>query len=153
MKTNTLDDLPKDTPLWLSNFVSVYQRLETNNLRLLDTIYHREVTFIDPLNHLEGFDELYRYFEGLYQNLQSCEFIIENTIFHGNEAAIYWTMTYQHNKLNQGKSVTVAGSSYIKGEGDKVILHRDYLDLGAMIYEQLPLFGKLTKWVKARVVS
>ena len=62
-------------------------------------------------------------------------------------------MTYQHNKLNQGKSVTVAGSSYIKGEGDKVILHRDYLDLGAMIYEQLPLFGKLTKWVKAKVVS
>lgn len=145
--------IPKDSPDWLSNFVIVYQKLTTNNLDLLATVYHRDVTFIDPIHKVEGFEHLYKYFESLYQNMTMCEFVIDNVIFAQDEAAIYWTMTYQHQKLNKGEKVKVLGTSHIKGEYDKVIYHRDYLDLGAMLYEQLPLFGKLTKWIKAKAAS
>ncbi len=62
-------------------------------------------------------------------------------------------MTYQHNKLNKGEVVTVSGSSHLQGKEDKVIFHRDYLDLGAMLYEQIPLFGKLTKWIKVKAAN
>ncbi len=153
MQKNQLNSLPKDSPEWLSNFVSIYQTLATNNLELLATIYHSDITFIDPLHHVEGFDDLYNYFNGLYQNLQTCEFVIEKVIFDGKEAAIYWTMTYQHKKLNKGELVSVSGSSHIQGKEDKVIYHRDYLDVGAMLYEQIPLFGKLTKWIKAKAAN
>lgn len=153
MHKNQFNNLPTDSPSWLSNFVSVYQSLATNNLELLATIYHSDITFIDPLHQVEGFDDLYQYFESLYQNLITCEFVIEKVIFDGKEAAIYWTMAYQHRKLNKGEMVTVLGSSHIKGKEGKVIYHRDYLDVGAMLYEQIPLFGKLTKWIKAKAAS
>ena len=148
MKNKVFNNLPSHFPLWLTNFVSVYQTLSTTNLDLLSTIYHPNVTFIDPIHQVEGFDELFHYFKNLYENLSFCEFVIDNVIAQENEAAIYWTMSYQHNKLNKGELVTVLGTSHIKGEQGKVIYHRDYLDLGAMLYEQLPLFGKLTKWIK-----
>jgi hypothetical protein len=153
MQKNQFENLPIDSPTWLSNFVNIYQTLSTNNLDLLEKIYHHDITFIDPLHHVEGFDDLHQYFNGLYQNLLTCEFVINKVIFDGNEAAIYWTMSYQHNKLNKGEVVTVSGSSHIQGKEDKVVYHRDYLDLGAMLYEQIPLFGNVTKWIKAKAAN
>jgi hypothetical protein len=142
-----------EMPLWLSNFVKVYQTLSTDNLDLLSMIYHQEVIFIDPIHKLEGFDNLSAYFTSLYENLSSCEFVINNVISQGNQAAIYWTMSYQHPKLNKGNVVSVFGHSHIKGHEDKVIYHRDYLDLGSMLYEQLPLLGKIIKLIKKRAAK
>jgi hypothetical protein len=151
------NDIPQDKsahmPLWLSNFVNVYQTLSTDNLELLSIIYHQDITFIDPIHELKGFDNLYSYFKNLYENLSSCEFVINNIIEQDNQAAIYWTMSYQHPKLNKGNVVTVMGNSNIKGFEDKVIYHRDYLDLGSMLYEQLPVFGKLIKIIKKKAAN
>tara|TARA_B110000881_G_scaffold93131_1_gene81693 strand:- start:1081 stop:1554 length:474 start_codon:yes stop_codon:yes gene_type:complete len=140
-------------PAWLDNFVDLYQRLSTSNLKLLKNTYHENIVFVDPIHRVEGFDPLYLYFENLYQNLSSCTFVIDNVILQDSSAAIYWTMTYQHAKLNKGESVTIFGNSYIKGEDDKVIYHRDYLDLGAMLYEQLPLLGRIIRFIKSRLAK
>jgi hypothetical protein len=47
----------------------------------------------------------------------------------------------------------VQGSSHLKGVGDKVVYHRDYLDLGAMLYEQLPLLGRVIRSLKNRAAN
>ncbi|MBU2872110.1 nuclear transport factor 2 family protein [Colwellia sp. E2M01] len=157
MQTNTNnninDQLNPLSPDWLINFVDIYQTLSATNLNLLETIYHPSITFIDPMHKVEGINNLVNYFENLYTNLSCCDFVITNIINEGDEAAIYWTMTYQHSKLNKGEAVTVLGSSYIKGADDKVIYHRDYLDLGSMLYEQLPLIGKFIKWIKVKAAN
>lgn len=138
----------KDWPLWLINFVENYQKLSTDNLNLLELIYHEDVIFIDPLHHLTGFDNLQAYFKRLYKNLLQCEFTISDVIYYGDTAAIYWSMVYKHPKLNGGEAVTVLGNSHIKGLDEKVKYHRDYLDVGVMLYEQLPVIGKVIKWLK-----
>jgi hypothetical protein len=153
MKYDVTRENSTPMPLWLSNFVKVYQTLSTDNLELLATIYHREVTFIDPIHELKGFDNLFQYFQDLYENLVSCEFVISNVIAQEDQAAIYWTMSYQHPKLNKGNVINVTGSSHIKGHEDKVIYHRDYLDLGSMLYEQLPVLGKLIKLIKNKAAN
>ncbi len=153
MKEQLVDIKPNNYPIWLSNFMSVYQRLNTSNLNLLKNIYHDDIKFIDPMHHIDGFDNLYQYFENLYRNLSACTFIIDEVFYDGEQAAIYWQMKYQHPKLNGGADVMVFGHSHIKGEQEKVIFHRDYLDLGAMLYEQLPVFGKLTKWLKKKATA
>jgi hypothetical protein len=142
-----------DSPLWLSNFVRVYQQLSVNNLELLSEIYHKDVSFIDPIHQVKGFENLYAYFEHLYKNLTSCEFVIEQIIEQNSHAAIYWKMTFQHSKLDKGKHITVYGSSHIRGKNDKVIYHRDYLDIGAMLYENLPFLGKLIRWIKSQAAK
>ena len=153
MQIKSVEQALRGSPLWLSNFVTTYEKLSTNNLDLLATIYHEEITFIDPIHNVTGFDNLYQYFTGLYQNLSACEFIIEDLIWQSDQASIIWTMTYQHAKLNKGQRVTVKGTSRLKGAGDKVIYHRDYLDVGQMLYEQLPVLGRLIKWIKAKAAK
>jgi hypothetical protein len=153
MQNNAVQEAFSIQPLWLTKFVECYQELSTDNLDLLASIYHEEVTFIDPIHQVEGFNNLYDYFKNVYENLSQCDFVINNIIVNENEAAIYWNMTYVHSKLNHGKEVTVAGSSHIKGHDGKVIYHRDYLDVGAMLYEQIPLLGRLIKWMKSKAAS
>ncbi|MBA6337408.1 MULTISPECIES: nuclear transport factor 2 family protein [unclassified Colwellia] len=153
MQNNAPQDTSTTSPFWLNNFVNVYQTLSTDNLDLLSKIYHRDVIFIDPIHELKGFDNLFEYFQNLYQNLSTCDFVITNIIAEKDQAAIYWTMSYQHPKLNKGKLITVIGHSHIKGYEDKVIYHRDYLDLGSMLYEQLPVLGKLIKLIKQKAAK
>ena len=148
MQNQLLKDVSPDLPRWLSNFIDVYQRLSTSNLALLKTIYHEDVTFIDPIHKLSGFDNLADYFKHLYTNLTFCEFVIDSYIIENNDAAIYWQMSYRHKHLNKGDIVNVSGTSRLKGKDGKVIFHQDYVDLGAMFYEQIPVFGSLTKWFK-----
>ena len=47
-----------DYPVWLNNFVQSYQDLSIDNLELLESIYHKDVTFVDPIHKVEGFDNL-----------------------------------------------------------------------------------------------
>jgi hypothetical protein len=138
---------------WLVKFIDIYQRLSTDNLHLLAELYHQDITFIDPMHKLNGFAQLAHYFDGLYQQLSYCEFTIEQVIAEENEAAIYWNMSYQHPRLNGGKIVNVQGSSHLKGCDDKVIFHRDYIDLGAMLYEQVPLLGRIIRFLKRRATN
>jgi hypothetical protein len=146
----TEQDALTNHSVWLTNFLSVYQKLSLDNLSLLNDIYHSKVTFIDPIQQVEGISDLTHYFEHLYQNLLFCRFDIDDVLLDSNKAAIYWTMSYQHKKLNANNTVYVQGSSLIKMLDGKVIYHRDYVDLGAMLYEQIPLVGKVIKAIKAR---
>ncbi|MFD2166863.1 nuclear transport factor 2 family protein [Thalassotalea euphylliae] len=142
-----------DFPVWLSRFVETYQKLGTDNLELLGEIYADDVIFIDPMHQISGFENLEDYFTSLYTNLSSCTFVINDVMNCGDEAALYWTMQYSHPKLNKGKTVTVQGHTRLKGMGDRVIYHRDYLDLGAMIYEHIPVIGGIVKLIKNRANS
>jgi hypothetical protein len=70
-----------------------------------------------------------------------------------NQAALYWTMSFCHPKLNQGSEIVVEGHSYLVEQDNKVIKHRDYLDVGAMLYEHIPLLGSVVKTVKRRAAK
>ncbi|MDP2562155.1 nuclear transport factor 2 family protein [Psychrobium sp. 1_MG-2023] len=140
-------------PFWLKNFIDVYQVLSTDNLELLGSIYHKDVTFLDPIHQVNGLDNLQQYFSNLYQNLSQCDFLITDAIVDGDQAALYWQMTYTHRSLNGGREVVVTGTSRIKGKNNKVIHHQDYLDVGAMLYEQLPVIGRVIQWIKAKAVK
>jgi hypothetical protein len=147
----TLTGSDEVKPLWLANFIEVYQDLSVDNLANLKAIYHQEVVFQDPLHQLNGFNALADYFAELYQNVFACRFVIKHIIQQGNQAAIYWTMTYQHPKLRGGRTIEVEGHSLIKGQDNKVIYHRDYLDVGQMLYEHIPVLGRVISWLKKRV--
>lgn len=136
--------------LWLQNFIDVYSALETDNLTSLEIVYHPNVTFIDPLHQVEGFASLLQSFHSSYQNIHECDFVIDNVFETEQQAAVYWTMTFTHKTLNSSNPVTVIGHSYLRAFQDKVIFHQDYLDVGAMIYEHVPVIGLLIKSIKNR---
>lgn len=135
---------------WLDTFISVYGDLETNNLALLEKVYHRDIHFSDPMHEVHGLNDLIAYFGTLYTNLDYCRFQINHVINDNNDAAVYWTMFFSHPKLNRGEEILVEGNSFLTQKDNKVIRHRDYLDLGAMLYEHIPFLGSAIKTIKKR---
>lgn len=136
---------------WLDNFIHIYNQLHSENLDALSQIYGEDITFVDPVHEIRGLGYLTNYFDHLYQNMNDCVFDVQERIQQGDKAAIYWTMSFSHKKIKNGKRVFVEGHSQLKQQGGLVVYHRDYYDLGEMLYENLPVVGSVVKMIKSKV--
>ncbi|MGR5093105.1 nuclear transport factor 2 family protein [Vibrio maritimus] len=129
----------------------VYEKLSKDNLYLLEGLYHKDVVFEDSAHRFEGWDQLSAYFDSLYTNVIQCDFSIQHHQQVEDTGFLTWTMKLKHPKLNGGQPVEVNGVSHIRFKGDRVIYHRDYFDLGEMLYENIPLLGAVIKNIKQRL--
>ncbi|CAE6907202.1 nuclear transport factor 2 family protein [Vibrio sp. B1FLJ16] len=135
----------------IGSVVEVYQKLDKQNLHLLEEIYHPDVVFEDAAHRLEGRAALYDYFQSLYANVNRCDFMIDEQQQVRDTGFLTWKMELQHPKLQNGAPILVNGASHLKFSQGQVIYHRDYFDLGEMLYENLPLLGSVIRLVKQRL--
>lgn len=136
----------------LERFMDAYRNLTADNLHDLGLIYADDVHFVDPAHEIRGLEALQSYFSNLYQNLASISFDYHRVLDNETEASISWSMTFTHPRISRGRAVTVEGATFLQfDQDDKVAHHRDYFDLGAMLYEHLPVFGTLTTFIKNRL--
>jgi ketosteroid isomerase-like protein len=135
----------------IDQVAQTYQQLNKKNLEILSQIYHQDVVFEDAAHKLNGWDELQLYFENLYQNVDECYFDIQSQYQDGDSGFLVWVMHLRHPKLKSGQPVMVNGISHIRFQDGKVIHHRDYFDMGEMLYENLPLLGSVVKGIKKRL--
>ena len=131
--------------------IGVYENLKVNNLETLRQIYSEDVSFEDPAHGIQGIDTLITYLRSLYQNLESCQFKFHKEVTSGEDIFLTWTMFIRHKKIHRGQTIRVEGASYLKTRGDKIFYHRDYFDLGAMVYENVPLLGGVVRQIKNRL--
>lgn len=129
--------------------MSTYLQLDKTNLELLDRIYREDIEFSDPLHRIKGLPALKDYFAYMYDNVIDIGFDYQSQIATESEASIQWIMSFTHKKLNRAKPISVHGSSHIRYD-EKVYYHRDYFDAGQMLYEHIPLVGRLISFVKKR---
>lgn len=139
-----------DNQLPVDKFVEIYQQLDSTNLDLLSDIYCDNIQFIDPMHEINGIVELSRYFANLYSNVKHCQFDISDSFNSGNNAFIYWTMHYAHPKLSSGKTISVDGHSKLIFKDGKIIKHRDYFNVGELLYKHIPLLGSVIKLIDKR---
>lgn len=135
-----------------AHFAEVFASLDRNNLHKLDEIYHPVMHFTDPLHDVRGLHAMRQYCEQLYANVSavSFEFHACQTLAEG-EAFLRWTMTYQHPRLKGGQPIAVEGCSYICFHDRRVSRHIDYYDAGALLYEHIPVLGRIIHWLKGRL--
>ncbi len=138
----------------LSRFIALYQQLNLQQLHRLPEVYADEVIFIDPAHRIEGLAALGDYFAALYQRLAYCRFEIISQQHEGAQAWLSWVMTFSHPRLAAGQPIRVEGATRLEFDAEgKVRVHRDYFDLGALLYEQLPLLGPMVRVIKGRLGS
>lgn len=140
-----------ETQAGVMQFVSIYKALNKNNLTSLETLYHPEIVFRDPAHEIVGLAAFIQYFTVLYENVTDCQFAIHHTTVEDDDAFVTWTMTLSHPKLEKGKARQVQGCSHLRFSEGKIIRHRDYFDMGEMLYEALPVLGRLLKQIKTRL--
>nr|WP_320012363.1 nuclear transport factor 2 family protein [uncultured Desulfobulbus sp.] len=136
----------------MEKFLARYNDLDANNLEILEEIYSPDIHFVDPAHEIRGLEQLTGYFRELYQGMISICFDFSTPLVVDKRATVRWTMRLRHNSLARGNPVTVEGISQLTfDDGGKVTFHRDYFDLGAMLYEHIPLLGRVIRVIKGRL--
>jgi hypothetical protein len=136
----------------VDQFKSTYQNMNASNIDSIEELYAEQIEFNDPFHQIVGLGALKNYFQELYQNVESVSFLFGQCINQQNQYFIEWQMTVCHPRLNKGEPILVPGATLFRaGNNDKIIFHRDYFDAGVMLYEHIPLLGRLIKWVKGRI--
>lgn len=122
---------------------------QIDDLHALESLYAPDVCFEDPAHAIQGRSALLGYFRNLFSGLNSCQFRFHRTVVNGTDLFLSWTMSFEHPRLNGGKLIRVEGASYLRTRNGLIYYHRDYFDLGAMLYENLPVLGRLISRIKA----
>ena len=140
-------------PKVISDFAELYQSLNKDNLHRLSEVYSDDVVFIDSSHKLQGISNLTDYFEGLYSNLEYCKFDIKHIQSDSTgHAFLTWQMDFAHPKLSGGKNITVDGATDLRFE-EKITYHRDFIDMGQMLYEHIPVLGSVIRFIKKKAIS
>ena len=134
----------------LQQLKTFYGEFSADRLDLLDTLYTADVEFRDPVHSLHGGLALKRYLRKMAANLHDYHIRYLDEVCSGNAAWLSWEMAYSHPQLNAGKIISVRGSTQLKFT-DKVYYHEDCYDLGALVYEHVPLLGAAIRKLRQRL--
>ncbi len=133
----------------ITKFVDNMNSLSSSNVNeVLMQTYTQDIEFIDPVKGIHGLDDLTRYFLSLYKSVEHCHFTITHYISHGEQHSIEWEMKLKHKRLAKNKEIKLHGASFLRFQDNKVCYHRDYYDLGALIYERIPILGTVVRKVR-----
>ena len=138
----------------MKDFLEVFNALSSDNLHRLEEIYTSDIRFVDPAHEINGLDNLRDYFAKLYANVTSVNFDFHEEASIGHCGYVQWDMHFAHPRLKGGQTITVPGASYLRfSDSGKVSYHRDYFDLGSMLYQHLPILGRVVRSINRRLGS
>ncbi|MEM7570715.1 MAG: nuclear transport factor 2 family protein [Pseudomonadota bacterium] len=135
----------------LDRFRAFYASLGRGDLSGLNTVYSQDVSFIDPVGTHQGLRQLEAYFQALLDGCAACQFKIRGLRETGETAFVEWTMSFAHKRLKAGQDIHVDGFSILSIANGKVDMQRDYYDMGAMIYEHVPVVGRIVRALRGRL--
>lgn len=136
----------------MEKFLQMYKDLNRENLHLLEGVYSSDIRFIDPAHEIVGIVQLTEYFSALYQNVETITFDFHDIVQQDKNCYLQWNMTFSHKRFARGKSIIVSGTTFLQlDDQEKVHYHRDYFDIGAMLYEHIPILGSLIGRIKRRL--
>jgi len=137
---------------FLRDFARDFASLDKHNLERLNSLYSPDIQFTDPLHQVQGLPRLREYFNELYANVSQLQFVFSGMDQVGDgQGYLRWTMSYRHPRLNAGQTIHVDGCSHLLWRNGRVYLHRDYFDAGALLYQHLPIIGRVIAWLKRRI--
>ena len=135
------------------SLIALYSQGGLYTVDQLSAVYSDDVTFTDPAHSITGLHRLCDYLNHQYGNVQYCEFVLQGEWLNDNNLFLQWDMHLRHPKLKSGNTIVVNGLSKLivsmheKGAA-KIVEHRDYFDLGQLLYENVPVIGVINRQLK-----
>ena len=131
-------------------FKDRYRDMTTMELDDLGSLYDDNILFKDPVHEVQGLSALRDYFGNMMGDVEECRFEFLDQLVADGIAYIKWNMHFRHPKLSSGRLLTVRGVSQLHFK-ERVHYHEDVYDMGAMVYEHVPVVGGMTRWLKQRL--
>jgi len=135
----------------LESFKSSFKDLKKADWSQLGNFYADNILFRDPVHELHGLVTLEDYFNTMCADLIVCRFEFLDQVADDNSAYLKWIMHFRHPRLGN-EIIDVRGVSHLRWT-DKIEFHEDSYDMGAMLYERLPVLGNVTRWLRLRLAS
>jgi len=77
---------------------------------------------------------------------------MEPEIVSGDQRVLFWKMNLRTKNLNGGEPFSVPGSSRFRLDPQgKVLFHQDYFDVGAFVYERVPVLKNVIFYLKSKL--
>lgn len=130
-----------------------FNAVNKDTMHLVDELYDRNAVLEDPIGKRVGSDAIKAYYAELYKNVREIRFDFSDSLSQSEKFVVVWKMRLVSSGLNSGKPVVVEGNSLLRVDlkTDKVTYHRDYFDMGAFIYEHIPVLGSAVRFVKSKL--
>lgn len=135
----------------VEQFKVCYRNLHNADMKQIAALYGDDVLFRDPVHEIRGFAELEQYLTSVCTDLSECRFEFLDQLVSETSAYIKWVMHFRHPRLGN-RPISVRGVSHLR-YSDRIDFHEDFYDMGAMLYEQLPLLGRVTRWLRQRLAA
>lgn len=132
----------------LSRFRGLFNQMASGRVGNLSEVYSNDATFIDPFRTVHGLEALDHYLRASYHNVIECRFEFADSVVTDNSACLTWRMLLRHKRIRGGAQIQVDGASHLRFRDGKVCYHRDYFDIGQLLYENLPLLGRAVRWLR-----
>jgi hypothetical protein len=136
----------------VDRFIQYFEQFSQDKLQQMDALFSEAFVFVDPIHHISGIVPYQRYLTSLYENTQSCVFTVQHYDVIDSSAWIIWKMDCVHTRLNHGRPFQLEGVTHLKFD-HRITYQRDYYDLGALIYENIPLLRRVILWLKKRMMQ
>jgi limonene-1,2-epoxide hydrolase len=137
----------------LAKLKQYYETFDQACFENLKDIYADDVIFVDPLHKICGVEALKKYFNETCSNLTYCQFVFVDEVADENSACLKWRMDYSHASLKNNSRLSLTGVSIVKFKDEKITYQEDFYDMGAMLYEHIPLLGSIIGLIKTRMTK
>jgi hypothetical protein len=134
----------------LAGVVDLYANYQPVTTSRLAEIYSDTLVFCEPVQQLAGLDDFCTYLNSMGTNLNYCRFEFLETTPGATSSWMRWIMHYSHPKLRRGADLKLEGASVLH-HAEKIVFQQDYYDMGAMLYEHVPLVGTAISHLKQRL--
>jgi predicted SnoaL-like aldol condensation-catalyzing enzyme len=130
-----------------------YHNISPHNMGMVESLYTHDAYFEDPSHGVQGRAALVKHFTKTFKKLQGCSFKFHQTVSNGADIFMAWTMFVKYPSLKGGQTIQVEGASFLKTRNGKIYYHRDYFDLGSLLYEHVPFLGRIILKIKQRIAK
>lgn len=136
-------------------FAALYGDLTEKNVAAkVREVYAPEAWFNDTVATEVGVEAIERYLLKTARGAELVQAKVKDVAVSGSDCYVRWTMEVRAPKLAGGKPITTEGISQLRFDPEgRIILHQDFWNPAAGIYQHLPLLGPAIRYVNSLIAK
>lgn len=125
---------------------------EANARARVREVYAADAFFNDTLKTLHGVDAIEAYVVRSAQAAESVTTIFEDMAESNGDYYLRWVMDIRFKKFRRGETTRTIGITHLRfNPQGKVVLHQDYWDSAAGLYQHVPVVGGMIRFIQRRL--
>lgn len=137
-----------------SRYRRFIENLSPDTVQQLDELAAPAIHFRDPLNDTHGVDSTKRVLVRIFREVDDPRYIVTHAAIDGDTCFYRWRFTCRPRMSGRGQPWIVDGITEVRFDDQgRVVEHVDYWDAGHYLYERIPLFGYLIRFLRKRLAA